>query len=101
MAHPEVESVPWLFLRVDAVGFGSADCPDVGLVALFEVYELKESKHVVIIICKTLICLIRVTFCTSSPICGTKGERRGIVSIIHVGGSHSSASSPAKEDVGF
>lgn len=46
-------------------------------------------------------CLIWVTICTSSPICGTKGERRGMVSIIHDGGSHSSASSPAREDVGF
>lgn len=45
--------------------------------------------------------MIWVIICTSSPICGTKGERRGMVSIIHDGGSHSSASSPAREDVGF
>ena len=44
---------------------------------------------------------IRATLLTSSPIWGTKGERRGMVSIIHDGGSHSSASSPAREDVGF
>lgn len=41
MTHPEVESVPGLFLRVDAVGFGPADGPDVGLMALFEVDELE------------------------------------------------------------
>lgn len=41
VTHPEVEPVPGLFLRVDAVGFGPADGPDVGLMALFEVDELE------------------------------------------------------------
>lgn len=31
---------------------------------------------------------------TSSPICGTKGHRRGIVSVIHAEGSHSSSVKP-------
>lgn len=43
--HPEVESVPGLFLRVDAVGLGPADGPDVGLMALLEVDELEEDKR--------------------------------------------------------
>lgn len=34
---------------------------------------------------------------TSSPICGTKGERRGMVSKIHCGASHSSLGSPSIE----
>lgn len=38
--NPEVESVPGLFLRVDTVDLGPAHCPNVGLVALFEVDEL-------------------------------------------------------------
>lgn len=42
VTHPEVESVPGLFLRIDAVGFGPADGPDVGLMALFEIDELEE-----------------------------------------------------------
>lgn len=45
VTHPEVEPVPGLFLRVDAVGFGPADGPDVGLVALFEVDELEEDMR--------------------------------------------------------
>lgn len=45
--HPEVESVPRLFLRVDAVGLGPADSPDVGLMALFEVDELEEDERIV------------------------------------------------------
>lgn len=39
--YPEVESVPGLFLRVNTVSFGPADSPDVGLMALFEIDELK------------------------------------------------------------
>lgn len=46
--HPEVESVPRLFLGVDAVGLGPADSPDVGLVALFEVDELEEDRRAMI-----------------------------------------------------
>lgn len=44
-----------------------------------------------------------VEFLTSSPICGTKGERRGMVSMIQEGGSHSSASHPARDrdELGF
>lgn len=38
--NPEVESVPGLFLRVDAVDLGPAYRPNIGLVALFEVDEL-------------------------------------------------------------
>lgn len=40
--HPEVEFVPRLFLRVDAVRFGPADSPDICLMALFEVDKLEE-----------------------------------------------------------
>lgn len=47
-SHPEVESVPGLFLRVDAIGLGPADCPDVGLMALFKVDELEEDIRTVI-----------------------------------------------------
>lgn len=43
----------------------------------------------------------KVRFLTSSPICGTKGERWGTVSMIHDGGSHSSGLSPAREEGGF
>lgn len=43
--HPEVELVPGLFLRVDAVGFGPADSADVGLMALFEIDELQTKKQ--------------------------------------------------------
>lgn len=102
--HPDVEFVPRLFLRIDAVCLGPADSPYVGLMALFEAHELEDDRrttikmHVMQSIC---LLVIGVTLLTSSPICGTKGERRGIVSIIHDGGSHSSASSPAREDVGF
>lgn len=46
-SHPEVEFVPRLFLRVDAVGFGPADGPDVGLMALFEVDELMEEDRTI------------------------------------------------------
>lgn len=48
VTHPEVESVPGLFLRVDAVGLGPADSPDVGLMALFEVDELEEDRRTMI-----------------------------------------------------
>lgn len=44
--HPEIESVPRLFLRVDAVGLDPADGPDVGLMALFEVDELEEDRRI-------------------------------------------------------
>lgn len=48
MTNPEVESVPGLFLRVDAVGLGPADSPDVGLMALFEVDKLEEDRRTMI-----------------------------------------------------
>lgn len=48
MAHPEVKSVPGLFLRVDAVGLGPADGPDIGLMTLFEVDELVEERRTMI-----------------------------------------------------
>lgn len=99
--HPEVESVPGLLLRVDAVGLGPADGPDVGLVALLEVNELEEERRAVIKVKYNPVFGGSVTVLTSSPICGTKGERRGMVSIIHDGGSHSSASSPDGEEAGF
>ncbi len=43
--HPDFESVPRLFLRVDAVGLGPADGPDVGLMALLEVDELEGGQE--------------------------------------------------------
>lgn len=43
--HPEVESVPRLLLRVDAVGLGSANSPHIGLMALFEVNELDRNRR--------------------------------------------------------
>lgn len=43
--NPEVESVPRLFLRVDAVDLGPADGPDIRLVALFEVDKLREREE--------------------------------------------------------
>ena len=46
MSHPEVESVPWLFLRVDAVGLGPADSPDIGLMALFEIDKLGGGQEI-------------------------------------------------------
>lgn len=47
--HPEVESVPRLLLRVDAVSLSSANSPDVSLMALFEVDELEEDKRIMIL----------------------------------------------------
>lgn len=43
--NPEVESVPRLFLGVDAVDLGPADGPDIGLVALFEVDKLQAREE--------------------------------------------------------
>lgn len=45
MTHPEVESVPGLFLRMDAVDFGPADGPDISLMALLEIDELEEDRR--------------------------------------------------------
>lgn len=42
--YPEVESVPGLFLGVDTISFGPADSPDIGLMPLFEIDELKECR---------------------------------------------------------
>lgn len=47
--HPEVESVPRLLLRVDAVSLSSANSPDVSLMALFEVDELEEDRRIMIL----------------------------------------------------
>lgn len=68
--HPEVESVPRLLLRVDAVGLGPAHRPDVGLVALFEVDELEDRRIVIKMKVTQCISLFdtRVTLLTSSPI---------------------------------
>lgn len=43
--NPEVESVPRLFLGVDAVDLGPADGPDIGLMALFEVDKLQTREQ--------------------------------------------------------
>jgi len=69
--HPEVESVPRLFLRVDAVGLGPVHGPDVGLMALFEVDELEDRR--VMIKIQVIQCIFfrfdsNVTLLTSSPI---------------------------------
>lgn len=40
--YPEVEPVPGLFLRVNTISFGPADSPDICLMPLFEIDELKE-----------------------------------------------------------
>lgn len=103
--HPEVEPVPRLLLNVDAVGLGSANGPYICLMALLEVDELNgERRTISKRLCRAMCVAVlntREKDLTSSPICGTKGERRGTVSIIHDGGSHSSAFSPASDDVGF
>lgn len=105
LTHPEVESVPRLLLRIDAVDLGPADSPDIGLVALFKVDELQGTKEQQWIKTKNLSLSVSahctVVCLTSSPICGTKGERLGMVSIIQDGGNHSSASSPPRDDGGF
>lgn len=43
--YPEVESVPGLLLRVNAIRFGPADSSDISLVALLEIDELKKKEH--------------------------------------------------------
>lgn len=42
--YPEVESVPGLFLGVNTISFGPADSPDISLMPLFEIDELKDEK---------------------------------------------------------
>lgn len=50
--NPEVESVPGLFLRVDAVDLGPADGPHIGLMALFEVDKLQGREEQPCLKCK-------------------------------------------------
>lgn len=46
LPHPEIKSVPRLFLGVDAVGLGSPNSAHIGLMALLEVNELDVHKKV-------------------------------------------------------
>lgn len=71
VTHPEVEPVPGLFLRVDAVGFGPADGPDVGLMALLEVDELEDDMRATIkmnVMTLVVPLDIKASQLTSSPI---------------------------------
>lgn len=61
----------------------------------------EKSKIKMNVILTDLNVCTQITELTSSPICGTNGERRGTVSIIQDGGSHSSGLSPPREEVGF
>lgn len=41
MCYPEVQSVPGLFLRINAVDFGTTHRPHICLVTLSEIYQLQ------------------------------------------------------------
>lgn len=45
MYYPEVQSVPGLFLRVDAVGFGTTHRTHIRLVTLPEIYQLYGERQ--------------------------------------------------------